>query len=1298
MAAKREPWDDDSDSDFQSAASFDLDDSEDEARGGRAPDDDDACTPDQPQAFADDDFHECVDGFLLDEGYFGEDAYRGPPGAFAVASVKAAVADRIAEADLERAADTFADASVADVARVCSPSAEIVRDAMARAAAEAVLRGAATGDDDVDVCLSADQILRAPRDTGAPAPPSDREAMLLAPKDSTKDSNDERTPFRRSSDDAFAEPPRGHRSRGASDDEVRSSGSSSDEDLARARALDAWEEDTGAARARRSARRRVAARIAADEVFSSDDDAEETRRREARERRLRLLEAEVLESEARARFDAAALAAVDVAPSDREVLIAESRRELGREPPRATGANSTPRTSPRHDAAAGTESRTKPTTPRLGDAASVLPRGGGGGGGASPRDGACSSGTFNGDFAVAHEREFAHEDRSPRTTRGWRARSTGEDAERAWRDAVPGIALPANPKRKKALPSPSGKKSGEKVVEKGELSPDVSRVSNPLREPLREHRLGRGSGETTPTPTDIDASIRTSGSSAASAAETSPGRVAALRRQFEARAEKADAARADAARADAATERADPPEPRGPETSDDDSSARVVGARFPEETPFSSTRGFAPRAPSSAETTETTETPRPVSAVGGSRPRHRAAGALGPRSRRGAAALAADPDARKFPLHAAAFYGDLDALRAEIFAATRTEEKNATETTETADFRTSDGVGSPLIALDACGNTAAHVAVLRGDARALALLLDDAACDFPVDARSASGWTLTQEAARARDARLVRLLVAKSAERASRDSKRETAKLVAALRDVPDMTMQMRWAFGSAVFGPVLRAYAPSDTYDIAKRGGSVRVDGTLRGADEDRNALGEPKSVLPKWKRGAFSMLFVAGEEEPKGEEQRREERPFASGGDARDPKTLGSEKGSEKAVEDTMIKTNRGSALWYLDHEKREAVDMSDADTTEGDRLDGFSRDELIDAETNALLARDGSIAKEKYEASDVTFKPVKAWLGGDRVESVGPWRASVWEACGFVSKRRVTRSGAFFVTGTFGEYLASSREGAKDLVERRDASVEAVAAGEEEDENDSGDENARSAEDADEDEAPALSPSGGNVGGSVHESNANAKTAKTVSTVETRPLTSREARRRRRRERSEKAVPKPRRVTARCWIARGFPLRVEDVSPILDIASRANKHLKKAKRVVEYWRGAHAGTFPVKVTVPIMMTVYATIDFRNFRAAAETSGDAEEDADAGGDGGERARRKKAGRRTGGTGSRAPSEKPTPNDRAYFEVPPGYARKTLVQALREAEEEERRQLEAEARARKAARDEAQRLKQLKK
>ena len=666
---------------------------------------------------------------------------------------------------------------------------------------------------------------------------------------------------------------------------------------------------------------------------------------------------------------------------------------------------------------------------------------------------------------------------------------------------------------------------------------------------------------------------------------------------------------------------------------------------------------------------------RPASAVG-ARPRHRAAGGLGSRSRRGAAALAGDPAASRFPLHAAAFYGDLDALRAAVFAALESEphERTAEKASLVSEreSRADDALGprTALTALDACGNTAAHVAVLRGDARALALLLDDDVCDFPVDARSAGGWTLTQEAAHARNRKLVRFLVEKASARARRDARRETARLVAALRDVPDMTMQMRWAFGSAVFGPVLRAYAPSDTYDICKRGVCVRVDGTLRGADEERNELGEPKSLLPKWKRGAFSMLFRGARDDAIGATRDAASREFE----------------------------NEKSAVWYLDHEKREAVDMSDAPGDgPGAGLEGFSRDELIDAEVDALLAR-GSAAKEKYEAGDVTFKPVKAWLGGDRVESVGPWRASVWEACGFVAKRRVTRAGAFAVGGTFGEYLASSREGAADLIERKapfvrresEGSVEgdgdAEQSGEETtpflEEDVSGQGQSRAAA------APALSPSDGNVGGSK-PLNADENGTKTP---ESRPLTSREARRRRRAAReSSRAVPKPRRVTARCWVAEGFPVRVEDVAPILDVASRANKHLRKAKRVVEYWRGAHAGKFPVKVTVPIMMTVYATVDFRNFRAAPRDPAEAS-DVGAGGAVATDEKKRSGDAKRNAECSSSPSN--APSDPAYFEIPPGYARKTLVQALREAEEEERRQLEAEARARRAARDEAQRRK----
>ena len=243
MATKREPWDDDSDSDFQSAASFELDDSEDEARGGRVRDDDDEFVLEH-EAFADEDFHECVDGLLLDEGYFGEDAYRGPPGAWAdeVPSRPTSVgADRIAEADLERAAmareSEMDDADVKNKKRGVAPvSAEVVRDAMSRAAADAMLRGVdaedASCDDARTVRHVSDEnaIAIVPRDTGAPAPPSDRREMLLREEGEKKTNA---TAARRGPDEPHLSVVRTNRS--------LSSGDSSDEDPERAKAVDAWE-------------------------------------------------------------------------------------------------------------------------------------------------------------------------------------------------------------------------------------------------------------------------------------------------------------------------------------------------------------------------------------------------------------------------------------------------------------------------------------------------------------------------------------------------------------------------------------------------------------------------------------------------------------------------------------------------------------------------------------------------------------------------------------------------------------------------------------------------------------------------------------------------------------------------------------------------------------------------------------------------------------------------------------------------------------------------------------------------
>ena len=901
-------------------------------------------------------------------------------------------------------------------------------------------------------------------------------------------------------------------------------------------------------------------------------------------------------------------------------------------------------------------------------------RGGGGGDGAGANPHGHRSSVFGGDLADAFEREVAR-DRSP-----GRARRAGGSPSPASptgvRSGASGaIDVPAAVSSRDRSASATPRATADPVIR------DVD------REEVRVQRRDRAPAPTEALPASMDPRDRArrgwrapAGPGPAEAAERAwheavPG-IALLERP---RRKGTPAPTVSRSRADATTDAPDRTPVGDAEAPEAPEAARRLGDAEPARDDGAETAaGRAPAADARVADRVDAGRAESTASAGGARARHRGSDGIGSPSRRGAAALAADPAAARFPLHAAAFYGDLDALRGAVRAALRSD-RGARAEDGGAEGSGSDHSPHPaLVALDACGNTAAHVAVLRGDARALALLLDDDVCDFPVDARSAGGWTLTQEATHARNRKLVRFLVEKASARARRDARRETRRLVAALHDVPDMTMQMRWAFGSAVFGPVLRAYAPSDTYDIAKRGGCVRVDGALRGADEERNELGEPKSLLPKWKRGAFSLLFRGAPESRKGDE--------AGAG--------------ESAAEADAAE----SAVWYLDHETREAVDVSEAsgDGGDGARLGGFSRAELIDAEVDALLAR-GSIAKEKYEAGDVTFEPVKSWLGGDRVESVGPWRASVWEARGFVAKRRVTRAGAFAVGGTFGEYLASSREGAADLVERNAPSAasaprEARSVGEEGRAEGSDAEKASSGAARAPEDAPALSPSGGNVGGGAAAANGatprGSRSCANDGTPESRPLTSREARRRRRAARSRtEEVPKPRRVTARCWIAEGFPVRVEDVAPILDIASRANKHLKKAKRAVEYWRGAHAGKFPVKITVPIMMTVYATIDFRNFRAAEA------DPARARGSGAARARRHRDGSAASARRTGAPADGAnTPADPAFFEVPPGYARKSLAQALREAEERERRQLEAEARARRAARDEAQRRKQLEK
>jgi hypothetical protein len=41
-----------------------------------------------------------------------------------------------------------------------------------------------------------------------------------------------------------------------------------------------------------------------------------------------------------------------------------------------------------------------------------------------------------------------------------------------------------------------------------------------------------------------------------------------------------------------------------------------------------------------------------------------------------------------------------------------------------------------------------------------------------------------------------------------------------------------------------------------------------------------------------------------------------------------------------------------------------------------------------------------------------------------------------------------------------------------------------------------------------------------------------------------------------------PKPRKVSAKCWLAANFPLKVQHLLPLMDLMSHANKHFAKVR----------------------------------------------------------------------------------------------------------------------------------------
>jgi len=193
-------------------------------------------------------------------------------------------------------------------------------------------------------------------------------------------------------------------------------------------------------------------------------------------------------------------------------------------------------------------------------------------------------------------------------------------------------------------------------------------------------------------------------------------------------------------------------------------------------------------------------------------------------------------------------------------------------------------------------------------------------------------------------------------------------------------------------------------------------------------------------------------------------------------------------------------------------------------------------------AMLMHDGA-GKTKMKTSELRFKPAKTWTGATYKEKVGDWNTTVFEAQARLVAVTIYKAPVQLpVECTFEEYL--ELEVPADRVKEKPVDPFSM---------------------------DALKPKGGQP----KELDEDGQ--------------------------ERKAAPKkPRMVTSKLWMAEGFPMSLHDLLPIMDIIGHANKHLKKVSGFMRKYGDREL--FPVKVQVPLVMTVFAMVCTRQFSLLQE------------------------------------------------------------------------------------------------
>ncbi|XP_027364476.1 ankyrin repeat domain-containing protein 13B-like [Abrus precatorius] len=404
------------------------------------------------------------------------------------------------------------------------------------------------------------------------------------------------------------------------------------------------------------------------------------------------------------------------------------------------------------------------------------------------------------------------------------------------------------------------------------------------------------------------------------------------------------------------------------------------------------------------------------------------------------------------------------------------------------------------------GDTPLHLAAKLGDVVATEMLI---AAGANYRLKNKEGWTALREAIINKQNKVAKIMITYSWNDYDEKWHRRLPRYIGTMRRMRDFYMEITFHFESSVI-PFISRIAPSDTYKIWKRGGNMRADMTLAGFDG------------MKIKRSDQSLFF------------------------------LGDGLEDQKKVP---------GSLCMVSHKKKEVVVVSapPEDSKPTDREVRL----LLDKKSRSQVCKVG------LDLSQALLAPQMTWRGKEKKESVGTWKAKVYEMQNVVlTVKSKALPGAPPDPKSSPEESTKENEKFEDTLTDDDRKQLEVAMN-------ASDENSHTHKSNVKKEKKGRSSGHREKG---HHKGKNNNSANSRSQVNASDDT----------EYKKGMMPV-------LWLSHDFPLKIEELLPMLDILAEKVKAIKRLRELLTTTLPKE--TFPVKVAIPVVSTVRVLVTFTRF-----------------------------------------------------------------------------------------------------